>query len=198
MESIDYQGNDFYVNGKVLYKGYANKDPRYFEFFYPILGDFKGPGLTGMLLSYENRNPGFASWGQWTELFFPNISELVDGTNWRMTENNGTINTDYEEGMVAKKQRKITNQTSTKISDIIVSPNPAKESIQISFESMGNSEVIIDLLSMTGQVMKNIHCDVAKGQNKLTINNLELLPKGFYILRFQNGTNKVFKKIILH
>jgi hypothetical protein len=72
--------------------------------------------------------------------------------------------------------------------DIIVTPNPFKQNINISFNSTASTLTEIKLLNVNGQTAAVKKLVPAAGQNTCMLNGISQLPKGVYMIQvIQNG-----------
>lgn len=83
---------------------------------------------------------------------------------------------------------------------IFISPNPFKDEIEIVFKSNTDDSVKIQITDISGKVvyMNNLNLKTINNNTRVTINNLNSLPKGLYILSvfFINCNAKFSKKLI--
>jgi hypothetical protein len=88
------------------------------------------------------------------------------------------------------------NEASTGIDNLIVYPNPTSDYLNISFNTVKNQDMRIDLVTLTGQVVytENVHynMDVFNG----TV-NITALPKGVYFLKISSDLGLASKKIVI-
>jgi hypothetical protein len=78
-----------------------------------------------------------------------------------------------------------------------LSPNPAKDFTELSFESESTSKGVIAILSLSGSVIQNLReIDLKKGKNKILL-DLTRLPSGIYYCSLVSGNIKVFDKIVI-
>ncbi len=72
---------------------------------------------------------------------------------------------------------------------ISVWPNPVTDHLSISYNAAANQQITVKLLNVAGQTLLTSNYSLTKGLNQLTVNNLEKLEKGIYILQITDGNN---------
>jgi len=81
--------------------------------------------------------------------------------------------------------------------DLRIFPNPAKNQVQICFQTPGNREAAIEIYSMTGErVFYKLMKDLPPGEHSVTWDP-ELLPSGIYLCRTNSGSFVATEKIVL-
>jgi hypothetical protein len=77
-------------------------------------------------------------------------------------------------------------------------PNPAQNQITVEWFSLFNEIVNIDLVDMTGRVVKNIfNGEVIEGNISLTTSDVSNLPAGMYFMRYSSPTDVRINKVQL-
>jgi hypothetical protein len=77
-------------------------------------------------------------------------------------------------------------------------PNPAQNQITVEWFNMFNEIVNIDLVDMTGRVVKNIYNgEVLEGNISLTTTDVSNLPAGMYFMRYSSPTDVRINKVQL-
>lgn len=77
-------------------------------------------------------------------------------------------------------------------------PNPAQNQITVEWFSLFNEIVNIDLVDMTGRVVKNIfNGEVLEGNISLTTTDVSNLPAGMYFMRYSSPTDVRINKVQL-
>ena len=77
--------------------------------------------------------------------------------------------------------------------NLSIYPNPVQESLFISFDSNANKEVVLEMYSVTGQL---IVTKTTYASDHILNLNTSTLPSGIYYLHFLTETNQLVKKII--
>jgi hypothetical protein len=102
---------------------------------------------------------------------------------------NGTITLhDFKVGDV------LSSATETSLIDnsLKVYPNPAKDALNVSFETMAGAEVTLS--SVVGNEVYSATANA--GENKITVNTADL-PQGLYIVNVATETGKVARKVMI-
>jgi len=82
---------------------------------------------------------------------------------------------------------------------LMVTPNPAAESATLSFISDHNADISIRLIDMTGHSVWHKQFQAATGMNTLSLDHLQELPNGMYVLQLYDGENyEKIKMLIRH
>ncbi len=77
-------------------------------------------------------------------------------------------------------------------------PNPASESIRISFSSPVKSELVFELYSIDGvRVSDQFSLTAKANQKKVITYSTSYLPAGLYIIKIRKGNEDILKKIVL-
>jgi len=77
-------------------------------------------------------------------------------------------------------------------------PNPAQNQVTVEWFSLFNEIVNIDLVDMTGRVVKNIfNGEVLEGNISLTTTDVSNLPAGMYFMRYSSPTDVRINKVQL-
>lgn len=86
------------------------------------------------------------------------------------------------------------NVTATEpaLPNVTVSPNPAQTVLTLSFEQLPPAATEIDLLNTRGQIVVR-----KAATSKTETLDVTTLPAGLYVLRIQNGTQSLTKKIVI-
>jgi hypothetical protein len=77
-----------------------------------------------------------------------------------------------------------------------VYPNPAKDLLNVQFNSSTDGNVDINIIDMVGRSVLKVQQIAAKGMNKFEL-NLSELNKGIYFVDVNNGVSREIRKIIL-
>jgi hypothetical protein len=81
--------------------------------------------------------------------------------------------------------------------DLKVFPNPAKDMVNISFDSNYNGIGIFSLKNMSGQTIHLFSKNIFNGKNQVPLRR-NSLPSGIYILEIMSEKKIWKEKIVLH
>lgn len=81
-------------------------------------------------------------------------------------------------------------------SNFIVSPNPSKDKLNISFSSLNNAEVSIDIKNILGEIVYHYQFKAHAGENKISLNDLKW-GRGVYFVKLQSRELNSVRKIVL-
>ncbi len=79
-----------------------------------------------------------------------------------------------------------------------VYPNPAKESVTVSFNSLAQTTISLRLFDLKGSVIWQHQHQAHAGQNNITIDNIRTIPNGMYILQFFDGLKPEQVKLLVN
>jgi hypothetical protein len=77
-----------------------------------------------------------------------------------------------------------------------ISPNPFINQLRIYVESQQENLNIITIKNILGNEVFNLSKNINQGKQVITINELDLLPNGIYILQLQCGNQTIRQSII--
>ena len=119
--------------------------------------------------------------------------EMPAGTNYyRLTQKDFNGKTETFKPIVIQTEQ---TQSDFKINSVY--PNPFSNEIKISYDVKVNSSVKINLLGADGKQIKSLSENANEGSNVSTINGLDNLPRGQYIIAVSDGgKNMQSKKVI--
>jgi hypothetical protein len=80
--------------------------------------------------------------------------------------------------------------------DFILFPNPAKDQVNLTFNSGSNEVVNVRVLDMVGKVTRELNLAVEQGDNKFSIDVADF-SKGIYFVELTNGNERIVKKMII-
>lgn len=83
------------------------------------------------------------------------------------------------------------------LDEIVVSPNPATDYAQVSFQSQLAAEITISVLELNGRVVLRGKKQAAKGFNSITLPPLAVLQTGTYIVQLQTGNEMFTTKLLV-
>lgn len=72
---------------------------------------------------------------------------------------------------------------------ITISPNPVSNSLKINFKNVTNEKVTISIIDAFGREVLTVLNPVFNSENNISINDLETLSSGIYILKISTKTN---------
>jgi|GEM_PF-638771 len=140
-----------------------------------VTGNFSGPGISNNVF-----NPLQAGLGAHTAYY-----SYTDSNNCSANIS-ATVLVELCSGI----------STPTSEEQILVYPNPFRESIHLDIESKGEKELQVTLYDVLGKAVftKTIH--VQHGMNTVTISQLEMLSSGIYYLETAVGKTKQLSKLM--
>jgi hypothetical protein len=80
--------------------------------------------------------------------------------------------------------------------DYKVYPNPFTEKITVTVTAESNSTMVISLVDMNGRQVRTQQATVVKGNNIISIDRLNSLTAGTYIMNIKNGETQVSSKML--
>ncbi len=87
--------------------------------------------------------------------------------------------------------------TSTEtFNEFIVYPNPVKDFVYVSFNSLSNESLSLRIFDLMGRTVRNLNQEAAEGLNKFSI-DLNGLVEGVYFVEMTTSSGRVLKKIVL-
>jgi hypothetical protein len=78
-----------------------------------------------------------------------------------------------------------------------LSPNPARNSTNISVSSAGKSDAIVTILDYAGKTVLQSKFVLSKGNNILAIQGLDILNKGIYVVRLKTNEKTETSKLVI-
>jgi hypothetical protein len=83
------------------------------------------------------------------------------------------------------------------LSRISIAPNPARDMMQISFNSVQNGVMQMYLYDMSGKAVRSLRSDLQTGVNVIPVDDLSSLQSGMYLIVISTG-NEIFRqKVVL-
>lgn len=89
-----------------------------------------------------------------------------------------------------------TDNNTAVLSDLLLSPNPASDVLDVRYQINKDSEVRVALLGVTGQVLQQTTQNVAAGSNLMTL-DLSALPTGLYSLQLICDDQVYTEKVVV-
>ena len=130
---------------------------------------------------------GFLSSG--SPAFEPWVALSNGGTFALPTTTNGFQNGQNTEGSLALKQMAP--------NELMLSPNPANESVSVAFNLQNDSEVSLQVVNIAGQTVRNEQFGrLPKGQNQFQLATGDL-KAGYYLVRLQTADGVATKKLLI-
>ncbi|HET9824069.1 MAG TPA: T9SS type A sorting domain-containing protein, partial [Chitinophagaceae bacterium] len=83
------------------------------------------------------------------------------------------------------------------LSRLSVAPNPVRDMMQVSFNSLQNGTMQLYLYDMSGKVVRTIRTDMQTGVNVIGIDNLSSLQNGMYLIVVSTGDQIFRQKVVL-
>jgi len=80
--------------------------------------------------------------------------------------------------------------------NLVVYPNPAKDNLNISFNSSFSGNYTIDVVDLSGKRLSSQTTQIKQGDNKVLI-NLKAFAPGTYVLQISNGTQRCMQKLLI-
>lgn len=136
---------------------------------------------------YENTGNAVAqlSWSSASQ-----IKEIIPST--RLYPSTGAI---FENATQNVANTTLKNETSF-YKSLSLYPNPAKEQLNVQFNSENENEASVELVSMTSIVVSSKSFKANKGANTILVDVSSLEP-GIYMLNIKNGVQVAIKKVIV-
>ena len=105
---------------------------------------------------------------------------------------------DIKNQIEPKQETDNTMNQRVRLNDIklLVSPNPTKDLIKLSYNLTTNGFVNIRLYNINGELVK-FYAKPTSSRNGSTTIETKTLPSGIYILRINSGESSVTKKLII-
>lgn len=92
----------------------------------------------------------------------------------------------------------LNNNGTSNISDINVYPNPFSSGFKIDINSVENGQATIRIKNAVGQVIVDKKNALQAGQNTISVDDLDVLPQGIYLVEVMTGNDIVTRKLIKH
>ena len=87
------------------------------------------------------------------------------------------------------------DELNAQLSNVFVFPNPANDHVDISFNTLNESDVKIELFDVSGRMINTLEKKVATGEHKFEINQMP--EPGLYLVKMSFGQVAVTKKLIV-
>ena len=120
-------------------------------------------------------------------------------------DNMGTVNTVYyrlknveqDDSYVYSEVRSVDLPANQVFGITSVNPNPFNNSLTVDFFVQGSSEVVLEVISVDGKILRRIPVGEIRGSSTVHLNNLATMEAGIYFLRLgaKNG-HQSFRKIV--
>jgi hypothetical protein len=97
---------------------------------------------------------------------------------------------------------KLTNTVSIKIADwktneMVISPNPSSSGAQIKIKTIKTATGDISVFDATGKLVLKQQATLLAGSNTVVLNNITLLPEGYYTVRLIAGNETFSSKLLI-
>jgi len=148
--------------------------------------------LDGTLFSKIGSLPYQPGSGLTNRYGYTDNSALPTGSNiyYRVLQVGQTGNSVYSNTVAVK-----VNATAAKLS---VYPNPAKESVTVSFVSNTRGDISLKLFDLKGAIVWQKQQQANTGVNTLQIDKISVLPNGIYLLQWFDGLKPENVKILVN
>lgn len=146
-----------------------------------------GQGLSQRSVNLKER--GFQDQDVW--IAFVLTTDLTPGNSTAGGSNLAVDNIKVVEGTIGINENDLVNLNAT------VFPNPANESINITFNIQGNGTASISIIDITGREVSNLNKSVFSGVNKISANVSGLAP-GVYVVRTLVNNSLNVTKLMIH
>ncbi len=126
------------------------------------------------------------------------VSDPADGSFWLTSNYNQTSSwkTRVIHFSVAPCKISPPDSSVSIFGNLTIMPVPADNLLMISFSSISDEDLDIELYDMLGQIVKRQPAEIIKGQNYFELDT-KILATGSYILRLQAGKEDTVKQIIV-
>ncbi len=88
-------------------------------------------------------------------------------------------------------------ELSNSVSRFEVSPNPANDAVNVSFNFKGSGNGELNVINALGQVLINKNLALTEGKNNVSLSVSEL-PQGVYFVRIKNGEAITTKRLVVN
>jgi len=124
------------------------------------------------------------------------ISSLMSGESYNITINNiadlaGNIMEEYSSSFSYVGIDEIIDN-----SEVNIYPNPAEEKLNIDFKLLKDSDIKVEIISISGQSIMSKTVSAKSGNNNLVL-DVNTIPKGFYILNLKTSIGEINSKLII-
>ena len=83
------------------------------------------------------------------------------------------------------------------LSRVSIAPNPVRDMMQISFNSVANGAMQMYLYDMSGKAVRAVRSDLQVGVNVISVENLSSLQNGMYLVVISTGSEIFRQKVVL-
>lgn len=158
-------------------------------------------GLESYVLQYDT-DPTFATpveltFGDDTVTYTP-VTALAPYTEyfWRVKAVNTKNETVWATRSFTTGSPLGVDENIAKLNNINLYPNPNKGHLNVEIDASQSSNVMLSLTNILGQVVLVDEMAVKAGKNTTSM-NLNALTNGIYMLKIQNGTDVITRKVVL-
>lgn len=140
-------------------------------------------GTADEIITYNTSTVGtyyvevYGNQGAYDPLLCYNLVASIKKPNWKSTETGAN---DNEVAM-----------------DVSIYPNPASTILNILFNSPSDETIMLRIMDINGKTFRTLDFTTVEGMNKYTI-NLDDFRNGLYFIEMIDGTNRIFKKVIIN
>jgi hypothetical protein len=82
--------------------------------------------------------------------------------------------------------------TSSSVENTVVYPNPVNRNLYIEIDSKVNETISITITDITGKTLKTVKSNINEGFNKISIDELETLTQGIYIIQVNTSDKSLY------
>jgi hypothetical protein len=191
---------------------------------YPVLIGSPVPNNSLNLQALKNNNASVTlNWTHQTDYLvkYYSVQKSIDGRNWedigKVTGGNNSIKKEYSftepEAISSKHYYRLqvnyentrkeysaivsVSINNTTINALKVSPNPASTATNLSVSSSGKTEALVTVFDYTGKSVFESKYSLFKGNNTLTIQGLDKLNKGIYIISIKSNEKTETTKLVI-
>lgn len=87
----------------------------------------------------------------------------------------------------------------TRVSDVEVSPNPARNIAQFNFKTVNSAPTSLEIFDMSGRKVADVYNGTVEAGNPYQVSfDTEALATGIYMYRFTNGSDVQIKRLIIN
>lgn len=147
---------------------------------------------------------GFKATGNWASWDTASVTATLNaGTNTIRATATGTSGPNIDNlvveqaSAVSSKKGVAASALAAEDTSLAVYPNPAKDVLNVQFNSETGEDVSIELISFASQVVRSGSHKTTRGDNTITL-DVNGLSSGIYILKINNGLQDTVRNIIIN
>lgn len=181
--------SNFYLKGNIDYKsnGQTYQNPKFYEFFLPIFGNFTYSGKSSIFTAVKNA-ANSPLWSSSSFLLFSGLDALNTVSDCptnalSLPEDNQDTSNENENNLEYNRH------------GWLVYPNPVSEYLTIDFRAIPSKEIAVSIYTVEGKLITVEKVTLIKS-NKLVLSMTEY-PKGFYLLSVNLDNRTLSQKLII-